>query len=63
MDLVKIELEKLSRGHVRSINGIVVMRVADRFVFGETINIRASGVDINTAAAGIHEFARSRALA
>jgi hypothetical protein len=63
MDLVKIELEKLSRGHVRSINGIVVMRIADRFIFGETINIRAAGVDIDTASSGIHEMARRRSMA
>lgn len=60
MDLIKIELEKLSKGHVTSMFGIVVMRIGDRFTFGETINIRHRGVDINAASEGIYLLGKNR---
>tara|TARA_R110000824_G_scaffold172434_1_gene350285 strand:- start:19280 stop:19462 length:183 start_codon:yes stop_codon:yes gene_type:complete len=60
MNLIKIELAKLKGGHVRSICDIVVMRIADRFIFSETINIRSTGVDIDSAARGIFNLCRER---
>ena len=58
MDFIKIELQNLSRGHVRVINGVCVMRVADRYVAGETINIRSQGEDLDSAAKTIYELGR-----
>ena len=58
MDLIKIQLEKLSRGHVTSFFGIVVMRRADRYIFGESINIKSHGVSLDDAAKGIYELSR-----
>ena len=60
MDLIKIALAKISRGHATSYCGIVVMRVGDKFTFGETINIRSRGENIDDAAKGIYNMMRQR---
>ena len=59
MDFIKIELQKLSRGHVRVINGVCVMRIGDRYIAGETINIRSQGEDIESAAKTVYELGKS----
>jgi len=59
MDLIKIELAKLNRGHVTTMYGIVVMRIGNNFNFGETINVRAKGVGIVEASRGIYDLCRT----
>lgn len=58
MDLIKNVLQQLKKGHVTTISGIVVMRRADTFVCGETINIRSTGVDIDEASRQVYELSK-----
>ena len=59
-DLVFEQLLKMKHGRATIMFGLVVMRTGERFLVGETINIRDRGVDAEAAAAEIRAITRNR---
>ena len=63
MDLIREALEKLSKGHVTTMWGIVVLRRGDTYVYGESINIRDTGRNLECAVNGIYQLTQEIATA
>ena len=59
MDLIKKQLENLKRGHITTRWGLVIMRIANNYIVGETINPRSKSVSIEEAAETIYKLSRS----
>jgi hypothetical protein len=51
METARKALESMKKGTATILWGRIVMRVGDRYLVGETINIHAAGVSIDEAAA------------
>lgn len=58
MDIVKILLLKMKRGHAGVICDLVVIRVGDKYIVGESPSVREKGIDIDAAAEKIYLYHR-----
>lgn len=54
MDLIRMRLESMSNGSVTTAWDLVVYRVADRFVVGETIKLSGERMEIEAATLAIY---------
>jgi hypothetical protein len=54
MDIMRKMLERISKGHATTHWGLVIMRIGDRYTFGETINIRDKGLPLDEAVLAIY---------
>jgi len=61
MDLIKLQLEKISVGCATVVYDLVVWRVAkNSFVWGESIKITQTGQSLIDAAKAIYHYCRER---